>query len=327
MAPSRRTLSIVLALLISVSFIAAGYALSSPFSALRATATTNEALLRQYAEQDTDRDGLTDWQEDLYGSDPENPNSIDPGKTDREAVDEGLVEPRFASEPVPEEPIDYFDGDAPATSGSFTERFSREFFTRYMADGQAITSDPAAQQELVVGLLTEFAGEAESLVVSSYDESSVRVVAGTTANDYVAGLERILYQYEIPDDWEIATLASALIERTDESARPKLERFESLLTSSVKALAAQPVPPSLVEEHLALVKAADESAQIAGILSRYDEDPVGALGALGQYADAAKATQQALRDLAPALLSEGTPAPGSFAAKIVEFSRLTPPTP
>ncbi|MGB4076482.1 MAG: hypothetical protein WBK28_02140 [Minisyncoccia bacterium] len=323
MAPSRRVLSIALALLVSVSFMVTGYVLSSPFSALRANALSSEELLKAYAKKDTDADGLPDWQEELYGADLNNPRSLDPTMTDKEAVDSGKVEPRFTSEDpgsASSTPKDYFEGSKPPTAGSFTERFSRKFLQSYVEAGGKQGVDEAGQQMLISELLGEVSREAGALVSSDFSQTQVRTSPSVTATAYAEGIESVLLTYDIPEEWNVATLASELVEHTDESARGKLATFSEMLGKSAVALAALTVPQKYATEHLALIRATDTVAKIAGLLARYEEDPVAALGALGNYEGAVRTVQDTWIALAPDLASEGTPAPGSFAARILQFA-------
>src|SRR5262245_15469456 len=95
---SVRTTSIIASLLIAGGMMAAAFWLSGP--ARTANALSTEEILAAYAVRDADADGLPDWQEALYGTDPANPHSIDASMTDAEAVAKGMVAPRFESEPA-----------------------------------------------------------------------------------------------------------------------------------------------------------------------------------------------------------------------------------
>src|SRR3989344_2462375 len=59
-----------------------------------AEASGESSLLAAVATQDSDHDGLPDWEEALYGTDPKNADSKDLGMTDGEAVAQGLIVPR-----------------------------------------------------------------------------------------------------------------------------------------------------------------------------------------------------------------------------------------
>ena len=62
--------SITIAVAFAVIVITGAWFLSKPGGASLANAESTEALLKSYAIQDTDGDGLPDWEESLYGTDP-----------------------------------------------------------------------------------------------------------------------------------------------------------------------------------------------------------------------------------------------------------------
>ena len=66
MAFSKKTISILSSIALSVLLIIGAYGLSSLSSLIGiADAGSTDALLKAYAEKDTDSDGLFDWQESL----------------------------------------------------------------------------------------------------------------------------------------------------------------------------------------------------------------------------------------------------------------------
>ena len=79
--------------------IVTAYGMSGPlpFHTSTAGAESTHDLLVSYASKDTDNDGLPDWQESLYGTDPNNAHSVNATVTDGEAVTQGLVKARFAT--------------------------------------------------------------------------------------------------------------------------------------------------------------------------------------------------------------------------------------
>src|SRR3989344_3578766 len=85
-----RTFLTIGALIIGAGFIVVAFLSSHPVASPVSAESTAE-LLKAYAAKDTDGDGLPDWQEALYGTDPTNPRSVQASMTDAEAVAKGLV--------------------------------------------------------------------------------------------------------------------------------------------------------------------------------------------------------------------------------------------
>ncbi|MGZ2907003.1 thrombospondin type 3 repeat-containing protein, partial [Pseudomonas aeruginosa] len=77
--------------------------------------------------KDSDNDGLPDWEEALYGTDPHNAHSISPTLTDGQAVAEGLIKPQMSiASSSPQNILDSIPGQLPA-DGSLTQQFSQDF--------------------------------------------------------------------------------------------------------------------------------------------------------------------------------------------------------
>src|SRR3990167_5251431 len=86
---------VITAILFSAVLIVGAFVLArgieSPSSA---QASEETALLHAIATKDSDSDGLPDWEEALYGTDPHNQDSFHLGMSDGEAVAKGLIVPK-----------------------------------------------------------------------------------------------------------------------------------------------------------------------------------------------------------------------------------------
>ena len=128
-----RTVTIIVSLLLAGAMIVAAYIFSG-VNALQpnaANAGVTDDLLKAYAEKDSDADLLPDWQEALYGTNPNNVHTIDPKLSDKEAVDKGLVKPKYSATPAPAGAVT----GKPAAPGTITEAFSQELFKQYLLSG------------------------------------------------------------------------------------------------------------------------------------------------------------------------------------------------
>ncbi|MDD2657474.1 MAG: thrombospondin type 3 repeat-containing protein, partial [Candidatus Pacebacteria bacterium] len=107
-----------------------------------AQASEESALLQAIATKDSDNDGLPDWEEALYGTDPRAVDSFKLGMTDGEAVAKGLIVPKAiadisvaTSSPDGRVIVDPSLPPAPA-EGTLTAAFAQNFFTLYLAAKQ-----------------------------------------------------------------------------------------------------------------------------------------------------------------------------------------------
>lgn len=325
MALSPRTLSILAALFLSGSFIALGYYFSSPLSPQFADASSTDELLKAYAEKDTDADGLPDWQESLYGTDPENKYSTGPGVLDADAVKNGTVKPRFASEDIPPKPVgdESFDREAPVP-GSVTDEFAKAFFQDFIERGET-GLDEGQNDALIASLMEDFQARVSAKLSSSYGPASVRISTTVSTTDYAARIEQALHAYEVPEDaGNPATLVDEYINKGDVRARSKLVALADAYAKTAVALATIDTPPALKEAHLSLTRSVELLAKATAAVADYEEDPLATVGALGMFIPAGEGVAGALRSISAAILLQGEPAPGAPGAYIVELARKAP---
>jgi hypothetical protein len=279
--------SFVSLLMIVGAFVLSGGPLpSTPF----AEALSTEEVLQEYATKDSDSDGLPDWQESLYGTDPNNARSFDESMTDGQAVNEGKIKPRFeGDEPgEPEVLLETLPGTLP-DANSLTDKFSREFFERL---ARASTDGPltAEQKEsLVNSLLVEFSTDAARILTSTYSRGDIKSSAAVSVDVYVGQLEKVLLSGNIPSNGStIVDAMQALLESNDEQARAELNLVSGEFSKIKDGLLAMSVPPEFVSDHLLLVKVYDTLSRSTKVIAQYEKDPMALLGALKLYLPASK---------------------------------------
>lgn len=278
-----------MASILAVLLVGLAFWLSGPvsFHTQRATAENTEALLKAYAEKDSDADGLPDWKESLYATDPENPHSVGQALTDGEAVEQGLVKPRFTSQTPPEEIIqESLPGTAPA-SQSLTDQFARQFLQGYLESTGGQPMSASEQEAFVSFLIHDLAQENAKILVSDYTITSVSQSTNVEVLTYIDAVEKMLRAYSLPRDAaDTLSLLDAYIKAGDAEALPTLvmtaRMYENLTVASLRLS----VPPSLAPAHLAMVRSFDTLGRILRAVETYEEDPLPTLSALSLYAPA-----------------------------------------
>jgi hypothetical protein len=300
MTLSPKTIRVSVALLISFSFIVASYFLSSPLRTSIANATSTQELLKAYAVKDTDSDGLPDWQESLYGTDPKNPHSVDSALTDGEAVAEGKIEPKFKSEEPAPEPIDASDipGSTPA-EGSITDRFARQFFQNFMLSQQAggLTASEADMQTFVAKAIAEL--EVNVDVSDTYSMKDV-VISGSGAealSAYAAALSNVFQTKtnDISKD-ELLYLYDAIV-LNDSSALEKVASLAAFYSNLSQAIKNVPAPQELSEAHLRLMNVFAHHANVVRDMAAFEKDPLRTFLGIERYAPSVAALARALGEV------------------------------
>ncbi len=320
---SSQSVKIVAAVIIAVAMMGTSFWLTNPKTKLASALSTDE-LLRAYVEQDTDGDGLPDWQEKVYGTDPANPQSVEAGMTDQEAVGNGLVAPAFVSEKAPS-PITKagIPGEDPSQN-SLTKRFSEQFIEAYFAAGGGKNVSEEEQKQIVDNLLALYTKEAEEMIVSSYTNISVRTDKNVSFDAYINQLAVIFTKNSVPaEDANPLVLAQRLIQLNDPGAPKKISALQAVYEDIRKELVLTSVPEEAQEEHLTLIREFDTFARMMNLLRDYETDPIASLGSLSMFEPSSESIMEAFRSLATQVLKSGEPASGTAGELIVNTARST----
>ncbi len=298
MALTPRTLSIIGSLVLSLVLVSGAYFFSSPlFGALMVDAESGEELLKSYAEKDTDADGLLDWEETLYKTDPNDPHSVDATLTDGEAVAKGLVKAKFVSE-TPEAPIDTDIEGVDAAPDTLTDEFSREFYAHYLTSrgGDLPSSAEIASfvQDAVADLDTATASRTRFTKTNLQPGGSG--VAGLTT--YATNLRGVL-NANSPTKTEKDALENFgdFVNGKNSKALARVTEVGRAYEATATALMRIGVPSEVALTHLSLANAYASLAEATLMMGEMDTDPLRAFIGLSRYDEVQGATAQALIDM------------------------------
>lgn len=280
------------AMLIFGAYIAATYGVAPNI----AQASTETALLQAISTRDTDGDGLPDWEEALYGTNPSNPDSKGLGMTDGEAVSKGLIVPKAiadvsasATTNASGTSVDPSLPPAPA-DGSMTDAFAKNFFTLYLnakaaKNGAALSEDETnavAQQALsdlaqAVSVAPDFKSEKDITVSGSGKDAlkafAISAEAISKKNTADAAKSELLYLQDA-------------IQNNDTGAFAHISSLAKSYRETAAGLAMLPVPQELAQTDLALVNALMRLSQITEDFTRVNSDPLATMLAIQQYPQA-----------------------------------------
>ncbi len=330
MASFSRKTGIVGALVIAGVLVVGAYIISGPglsFFTQTANAESTQALLKTYAQRDTDGDGLPDWEEALYGLDPNNPHSFSPTMTDGEAVARGLVKPKFSTAATAtastsvQSVLDSIPGQVPAEN-TLTAQFSQDFMQSYIDASQGQQLSAADEQTLLTNLMADFTQRAQAAVQSTYTLVDVRTSTSVSPGDYIGNVEAILTKYDVSEgNGDPVTLMQAYMENGDMSAKGKLQTLGDSYASIAKALSLVSAPPALTNDHLQLMQSFDTLGKATHLVVNYQQDPVATMGALSVYQPAGQTMSKALKDIVATVVSVGEPSAGQPGALLIQKIR------
>lgn len=312
----KRTLHLVLASSASLSFIICAYVFSGPFSfrPMTVDAATAESLLASYAVKDSDSDGLPDWQESLYGTDPANPESVAIGILDGAAVEQGLVKPRYAGAAAPEDSTvkkERVPG-SPADD-TITAKFARSFFEKYFTTygGEATLS----QEQLLSftnAAIVELAAENQGKDVYTRTDVKVSGEGSVAMNTYLATLETSLSKHVLLNEKSEIDYLSDALERNDASAYKKIAEIGASYTALSKDMMKVSVPKEAVTAHLATANAFAKMGEVITDISTASSDPLRSLVGLALYKDVGVEFVRSFGNMYKLFAASGlNPAPGT----------------
>lgn len=273
---------IVSALILGVAVVSSAFLLTreAPLTD-RAVASPSSALRSQITEKDSDNDGLLDWEETLWGTDP---FLVD---TDGDGILDGEFVASRKKDKTPEEIIAFEDL-------SFTSQFSRTFFGEYLQyqdDGTLTDIEKNA-------LIARLANSVKANLPSAFSNNSVRTVVANedSLRAYVIAIALAIQEATPKDvsDSELVLLETALAENKSElfSDIAKIAKGYETLGNT---LAQIETPSTLRANHANLVTAVERLAAIIEALSNAETDAVYALAVLPEYKTEAGRLGEALQ--------------------------------
>jgi hypothetical protein len=298
--PSKKITPLILACLVALGLIIFGvfYKPKAQNKApqILSVVSQSENIQNKILDVDSDNDGLKDWEETLWGTDPHKADTDGDGTSDGKEVEAGR-------NPTKKGPNDTLtsqaiaDKTATATKDkelTATDKLARELFTEYYnlkQSGKEITPE-IQNQILQTSLQTQLS---QSLTApTTYALAQVHITTDTSPNALrVYGNTMgtiILKDAPALSESELSTLQRA-VENNDEKELAKLDIIVGSYQKMLNDMLAVNVPQEVATLHLNVVN--NLSAVVYGVKGMRNafKDPVSTLMALKSYEDAAVTTE------------------------------------
>lgn len=234
--------------------------------------TLPNATLGQ-ADIDTDRDGLSDWKEKLYGSNLEVIDSDGDGTNDGDEVRVGRNPAVANTKKAGEEPTDklaYLEDPNIATSSTDALGIKKEFFARYLAEGSKEIKEATFQNLIKTVDPKQYAPRHELLGLTISSDNSAAGI-----KSYVNAFGVIIKKYlKQPMSRSEDALLEAALSRKDRRAQEELQLLAISYKNFAADLLALKVPTALAQAHLLVVNGYEGMG--TGLLSvaKIQEDPI-----------------------------------------------------
>lgn len=284
--------NVLVATLFAVVLIVGAYILARGVDTPQvAQASTETELLKAIAIKDSDSDGLPDWEEALYGTDPHNPDTFKLGFTDGEAVTRGLIVPKAIADIAVATSttgaiVDPSLPPAPA-DGTITATFAKNFFTFFLSakqkNGGADLTD-AQMNDVATQALNSLTS---SITIAPDFKSAQGLTSAGSGVDamktFAVDAEAILLKNKSTASTSEIVYLKQAIENDDDIALAHIESIAKAYRESAIGLAKLPVPKELAEADLALVNSMMRVSQLVSDFARVNTDPMASMLALNQY--------------------------------------------
>lgn len=226
-------------------------------------------------EVDTDEDGLLDWQEELRGTDKNNPDTDGDGTNDAEEV----AADRDPLKPGPEDAITTQEPENPFnvpnyTPGSLTDQVSQNIAVNYFSAKQEDAVTPEYQNELVTRISDDLDQMSVNESVYGYadivtfpaDKEREKTYANNLSVIQITNFSKMAAIPNTNPDLYLATLSTAY------------QNFS-------KEVIAEPVSEPLADIHIAIANNFYNFGSILEELGNYAKDPIAGLLALKKYGE------------------------------------------
>ncbi len=258
---------------------------------------------------DSDRDGLKDWEEELWRTAPDKPDTDADGTNDAEEIKNGR-NPLIAG---PEDKLDAataatkVNPDAKTTTTD-TERLAREIFGTYLSTRQE--GLPLSQNEIanIIDTVSASVPEESPKIFTATDVKTFADENSAALRAYGNALGSVLKKPWPARENEIAVFERAIQDENPETARLDLANLTpiSLAYGNMgKDIARIQAPAGALASHLRAANATMEIGESVRGMSSALDDPIKAVSSVARYFGAGPRLGDALAELRAYLENRG----------------------
>lgn len=253
------------------------------------------------SERDSDQDGLKDWEEIIWKTDPNNPDTDGDGTPDGEEARVGRnpAKPGPNDEIMPSssqtkyESID-FSVSNQSEDLSLMDTVSREFFASYLSGGQITQKE---QEDLIGSFLSYVA---DYKIEDEYKLSDIKIssVSGKEkAKDYGNKAGDILNKYTRHLSENELDIFMQAVGTQNQIELRKLNSYSLAYKAIVADLLSLEAPADFSSLHLALINNLNNVGRAVEYMGKTFSDPILGTAGMTQYVEEARLSQSILKDI------------------------------
>ena len=267
-----------------------------------------QAHLNDLAQKDSDGDGLADWEETLWKTDPKNPDTDGDGTNDGDEVklkrnplisgpDDALTDDFLQKQVSP---------DSAKENLTQTQLFTRDLVSTYLKLKQSGQFTEENQTKLIDGFTEEAISRAKKTEISAHTISELIIENATgiiPVSQYAQKIEFALgnnFRYSFVGE-ELALLKD-ILEKKDPRSVAVFSEAEKAYNNFAIALLSMKVPRDIAVSHVALINSSLVIAKSFSDIELSSADPLNALIGVKRYSEEAFVFGGYLNDISAYIL-------------------------
>jgi len=254
-----------------------------PKTAVVTPVNTHPTTAQTESGTDTDSDGLKNWEEELLGTEPNNPDTNGDGVSDYDEIitAHGSVTAALFGARANASPTDAY---ASTILGSYVESkkqgaYDEETFSRLIAQ---VTD-------------AQFSKRPNATTYTANDITT-RPATESARNAYFTKLRESLEPLTSIPEYEFTTFTYA-VEQQDQESFALLQKDADVYSEVIEALKKLPAPEDAAQQHIALINAFSRLSETLTAMSKVSSDPIEILVATRNFFEAEDAVRNAYTQL------------------------------
>lgn len=243
------------------------------------------SALSKITDLDTDGDGLNDWEEGLWKSDPNNVDTDGDGINDNDEVKAGRNPVVAGPDDLLNSGVNFFDNtESIHTENTETDILAQDLFADYINLKKSDTFDNESGQELVERLINQNIG---TFNFNEYTTSSFTIVEDSSVaeSEYKNSIDTSFREFSKVKENELVVLTEAL-STGDEKEFEKLDFSIQIYSGVITSLTSIEVPSSARFIHTDLLNGLNYFTKIIKDMRSAETNTVSAIAAVNGYFDA-----------------------------------------
>lgn len=244
---------------------------------------------------DSDGDGVLDWEEALWGTDPNKAKTFE--ISDKDYIEQKRGELKMTNEVGLE------------SSDNETEKFAKEFFASLVAMKQNGQLDSDTIKNVSTSLGQQIV---DSNLIDKYTSQDIKLAKGDeidTKENYYIEAGTLFEEYKqigIGDELDIlSTVVASGNPDSNSEAESKLAKIADAYQEYAQKMVVLAVPRSLAQYHLRIVNNANNTGVAVRNMVKIAEDPILGITGLSQYQQYSQDLIASVEELETFLISSG----------------------